>query len=96
MLIDHLNLKLLIFLDILQVLRFDFKKFRILEILNFTHVLRREISLSYLWKKMNFQTVVISFTIIFVDMSGIQITQWCSNHAQWGDKWVNITALKIG
>ena len=33
--IDHLNLKLLIFVGILQVLRFDFKKFRILEILNF-------------------------------------------------------------
>ena len=35
MTIDHLNLKLLILVDILQVLRFDFKKFRILEILNF-------------------------------------------------------------
>ena len=33
--IDHLNLKLLIFLGILQVLRFDFQKLRILEILNF-------------------------------------------------------------
>ena len=33
--IDHLNLKLLIFVGILQVLRFDFKKIRILEILNF-------------------------------------------------------------
>ena len=33
--IDHLNLKLLIFVGILQVLRFDFKKYRILEILNF-------------------------------------------------------------
>ena len=32
---DHLNLKLLIFVGILQVLRYDFKKFRILEILNF-------------------------------------------------------------
>ena len=33
--IDHLNLKLLIFVGILQVSRFDFQKFRILEILNF-------------------------------------------------------------
>ena len=33
--IDHLNMKLLIFIGILQVLRFDFQKFRILEILNF-------------------------------------------------------------
>ena len=36
--IEHLSLKLLIFVGIhtiLQVLRFDFKKFRILEILNF-------------------------------------------------------------
>ena len=35
---DHLNLKLLIFVDIqvLHVLRFDFQKFRILEILNFS------------------------------------------------------------
>ena len=33
--IDLLNLKLLIFVGTLQVLRFDFKKFRILEILNF-------------------------------------------------------------
>ena len=33
--IDHLNLKLLIFADILQVLSFDFQKFRILEISNF-------------------------------------------------------------
>ena len=33
--IDHLNMKLLIFVGILQVLIFDFKKFRILEILNF-------------------------------------------------------------
>ena len=33
--IDHLNLKLLIFVGILQVLRFNFKKFRILENLNF-------------------------------------------------------------
>ena len=30
--IDHLNLKLLIFVSILQALRFDFQKFRILEI----------------------------------------------------------------
>ena len=37
MTIDHLNLKLLIFVDILQVLRFDFKKFKILEIWTFTH-----------------------------------------------------------
>ena len=33
--IDHLNLKLLIFVGILHVFRFDFKKLRILEILNF-------------------------------------------------------------
>ena len=33
--IDLLNLKMLIFVGILKVLRFDFKKFRILEILNF-------------------------------------------------------------
>ena len=33
--IDHLNLKLLIFIGILQVLRIDFQKFRILAILNF-------------------------------------------------------------
>ena len=33
--IAHLNMKLLIFIGILQVLRFDFQKFRILEILNF-------------------------------------------------------------
>ena len=33
--IDHLNLKLLIFIGILQVLRFDFQKFRIFKILNF-------------------------------------------------------------
>ena len=37
--IDHLNLKLLMFLSLFigieQVLRFDFQKFRILEILNF-------------------------------------------------------------
>ena len=32
--IDHLNLKLY-FVDILQVFRFEIKKFRILEILNF-------------------------------------------------------------
>ena len=35
--IDHLNLKLLILVGILHVLRFDFQKFRILEILNFHH-----------------------------------------------------------
>ena len=35
MTIDHLNLKLLIFVDILQVLRFDFKKFKIFGNLNF-------------------------------------------------------------
>ena len=35
MAIDHLNLKLLIFITILQVLRFDLKKVRILEVLNF-------------------------------------------------------------
>ena len=33
--IDHLNLKLLRFVGILQILRFDFKKFRIFEIVNF-------------------------------------------------------------
>ena len=33
--IDHLNLKFLIFIGILQVLRFDFQKFRFWEILNF-------------------------------------------------------------
>ena len=33
--IDHLNLKMLIFFGILQVLRFDFQMFRILEILNY-------------------------------------------------------------
>ena len=33
--IDHLNLKLLIFIGIVQVQRFDFQKFTILEILNF-------------------------------------------------------------
>ena len=33
--IDHLNLKMLIFIGILQVLRYDFQKFRILEIWNF-------------------------------------------------------------
>ena len=33
--IDRLSLKLLIFIGILQVLRYDFQKFRILEILNF-------------------------------------------------------------
>ena len=33
--IDHFNLKLLIFIGIVQVLRFDFQKFRSLEILNF-------------------------------------------------------------
>ena len=33
--IDHLNLKLLIFVGKLQVLRFDLKKFRIFEIMNF-------------------------------------------------------------
>ena len=33
--IDHLNLKLLCFIGMLQVLRFEFLKFRILEILNF-------------------------------------------------------------
>ena len=33
--IDCLNLKLSIFIGILQVLRYDFQKFRILEILNF-------------------------------------------------------------
>ena len=32
---DHLNLKLLIFVGILQVLNFDFKKLRISEFLNF-------------------------------------------------------------
>ena len=36
--IDHLNLKLLIFIGILQVLRFDFQNIRILEIWTFTHV----------------------------------------------------------
>ena len=35
--IDHVSLKLLIFIGILQDLSFDFQKFRILEILNFTH-----------------------------------------------------------
>ena len=35
MAIDHLNLKLLILVAILQVVRFDFKKFRIFEVLNF-------------------------------------------------------------
>ena len=34
--IDHLNLILFIFIGILQVLRFDFQKFRIFEILNFS------------------------------------------------------------
>ena len=33
--IDHLYLKLLIFVGILQVVRYDFKNFRLLEILNF-------------------------------------------------------------
>ena len=33
--IDHLNLKLLIFIGILHVLRSEFQKFRIMEILNF-------------------------------------------------------------
>ena len=33
--IDSVNFKLLIFIGILQVLRYDFQKFRILEILNF-------------------------------------------------------------
>ena len=33
--IDHLNLKSLIFIGIVQVLRFDFQELRILEILNF-------------------------------------------------------------
>ena len=33
--IDHSNLKMWIFMGILQVLRYDFQKFRILEILNF-------------------------------------------------------------
>ena len=33
--IDHLNLKWFIFFGKLQVLRFDFQKFRILEMLNF-------------------------------------------------------------
>ena len=33
--INHLNMKLFIFIGILQVLKFDFLKFRILEILNF-------------------------------------------------------------
>ena len=37
--IDHLNLILLIFIGILQVLRFDFKKFRILKILDLSHML---------------------------------------------------------
>ena len=32
---DHLNLKLLKFVGIQQVLRFEFQKFRIFEILNF-------------------------------------------------------------
>ena len=35
--IYHLNLKLMIFVVILHVLKFDFQKFRILEILTFTH-----------------------------------------------------------
>ena len=34
---DHLNLKLLIFVGILQVLRYDFKKFRISKFLTFCH-----------------------------------------------------------
>ena len=49
---DHLNLKLLIFVGILQVLRFDFKKFRILEIFNFhqcTFERDTEISLRLIW-----------------------------------------------
>ena len=33
--IDHASLKLFIFLGILQIKRFEFPKFRILEILNF-------------------------------------------------------------
>ena len=36
--IDHLNLKLLIFVGILKVLRFDFQKFRIWKFWIFTHV----------------------------------------------------------
>ena len=32
---NHFNFKLSIFIDILQVLKFEFLKFRILEILNF-------------------------------------------------------------
>ena len=36
---DHLNLKLLIFCRYTACLRFDFLKFRILQILNFSHVL---------------------------------------------------------
>ena len=39
--INHLYLKLFIFVDILLVLKFEFLKFRIFEIFNFTHVLRR-------------------------------------------------------
>ena len=37
--IDHLILKLFVFIGILQVLRFDFQMFSILEFLTFTHVL---------------------------------------------------------
>ena len=35
MTIDHLNLKLMIFVGVLHGLRFDLKKFRFLEIVNF-------------------------------------------------------------
>ena len=33
--INHLNMKLFIFVGILQILKFEFLKFRILEFLNF-------------------------------------------------------------
>ena len=42
--IDHLNLKLLIFVGIMQVLRFDFKKFRTLENLNLHPCVLEDIS----------------------------------------------------
>ena len=43
--IDHLNFKLLIFVGILQVLRFDFKKLRILVILNFNPCISKYLTL---------------------------------------------------
>ena len=55
-----LNLKLLIFIGILQVLRFDFQKFRILEILNFHPCIKHTLLLI---RNGSLQNIIFTFSV---------------------------------